>query len=118
MPSKVVSKILGEAKPPPPSDLFNKSYPNQGDGSALKWRLHRIVGVTPVSVDREDFELWLEQLAEANVDGELPSNHIQAADLPGLIQATHHTPLREFLVEVEQVVRHTGADEVAFTTDL
>lgn len=114
MPSKTASKLLGEAKPPRPSDMFQQSNPNAGGGQHLKWRLHRTVGVAPTNIPEDDYEGWLQSFMENN-DGDRNVNEIPLAEMPQLIQAESDPAIQQFLVEAEQQARHLGADMIAFT---
>lgn len=118
MPSKTVHRLLGEADVPKPGSLFQQAYPATGQQSNLKWRVHRVVGVAPTNIDEGDYDEWLYQLMEANVDSEFPCNEVATADLPKLITSNKYSGEQylAFLREAEQVARHTGADRVAFTT--
>jgi len=113
MPSKTASKLLGEAKPPKPSDIFQQSYPSNGKGQLAQWRLHRVLGVAPTNPP-DYYEEWLEDLALSNVDSEHATNEVSADQLAELAKADDEA-MRAFLTEVIQLARHTGADTVAFT---
>jgi hypothetical protein len=116
MPSKTAQLLIGEADVPKPSDMFRQAYPRRGKQGGLKWRVHRVVGVAPTNIDPQEYENWLEALAEANVDNDAPLNEVDATTLESLMMADESPEIKAFLREAAQVMRHTDSDRVAFTT--
>lgn len=109
-----LTQPTSEAAVPRPSDIFQKSYPSRGDGTGLKWKVHRVLGVAPTNIDPDEYEQWCEALALANVDSELPLGEVRVTDMKKVRGGS--AALNEFLRESQRVAANVGADVVAFTT--
>lgn len=114
---EVIRRILGEAELPKPSAMSKQLNPRTGAEGKFKWRMHKVLGVAPTGVNAEAYEEWLEDLNLKNVEAEHSLNNMTMSEL--LDRIRHDPPadpaIAAFLVEVEQLARHTGADEIAFT---
>lgn len=116
MPSKTAKRLIGEADLPKPADMFRQANPSRGAEQGIKWKLHKTVGIAPTNIDPGLYEDWLQQVMEDNVDAEWSPNEFDADSLRILTKANTDPAFVALCRQAEQIMRHTGADRVAFTT--
>lgn len=121
MPSELAMALLGEAKPPKPSSIFQKAYPSAGSEPGIIWRVHRNVGVAAPNADEAEYEEWLQnfmvQACDFDSEGCMASNQISVANLEKVAELSSGIRWADDFVRLAlRVARQVGADTVTFTT--